>query len=62
VIRGAWHHKPRHLAREAGCELACRRLRAEAYIEASVASLNGDNSKLAALLADITEPINPRPF
>ena len=46
------------LAHNAGYEIAWDRLDAEANIEASVASLDGDNSKLAALLADLTEPLD----
>lgn len=46
------------LARAAGYKLAWERLDAEANIEAAIASLNGDNSKLAELLGYITEALD----
>ena len=49
------------LACDAGYEIARDHLDAQDNINASIASINGDISQLAALLGDIAKPLDARP-
>ena len=49
------------LARDAGYEIAWDRMDPDRNIEASIASLNGDNSKLQDLVAELVYPIQDGP-